>query len=313
MSGKNLDEKLDVVFTTDSRYLPHAATAIASLLETNIHVVRRVFLVTFQVEAKELARVADFVGTHYGVPVILIDSPDSILDGFSPRDWLSETTNLRIFLEQLLPPDVKSFLYLDSDLIVAGNIIELVSLTRNFGTAPTQEAELLLYAAREGTPRRSLTSRGYSDAYTFNAGVMLVNLEAWRSERLSDKLVQSSLQIGPAQPGLSNNEALNYCSMGRWGELDIKFNTRWGDPRQGTIILHYSGWDKPWYLFCSDPLRVWYEQARALTPFYPYRREFNAFATRKRISRIPKNLLRALRRSTRKLNRASRHLWSRFS
>jgi lipopolysaccharide biosynthesis glycosyltransferase len=174
-----------------------------------------------------------------------------------------------VYLSLLLPdllPETHRILYLDVDLVVMRDVSELFDL--DLGDRP-------LAAARDGfiseshgvlNPDQEPSGSPHGFPY-FNAGVMVINAEMWRKERVGARAIDLLRESVPT-PGYLEQDALNSLTAGRWTELDPRWNVLSISDQLGVsepdrviggrtmaeqvrlerdaFILHFAGPRKPW-------------------------------------------------------------------
>jgi lipopolysaccharide biosynthesis glycosyltransferase len=237
---------------------------------------------------------ASLLRSNPGVPVVA----HCLHDGASPDDWekLKQTIagypcELRDhrLLEQystshhfkLAIPDFileERVLYLDSDLVILGSIREIYE---------TDLSEVYLAAVEDMTADDpSLRPYMDHDAKYFNAGVMLLNLERWREEKLAAK----ALAWIKSSKYPYDQEGLNAVVNGRWHPLPLRYNQQTlvfhprfthvpkqrdrfpaseiQEARRRPVIVHYTGMaHKPWIMGCRHPYWYLYWKYLWVTPF----------------------------------------------
>lgn len=174
----------------------------------------------------------------------------------SPR-WghVSAATFDRLLIQQYLPAGTSRALWLDCDLLVLDDITPLFGLPMN-GNAVLAVRDPLVGTL--GSPFgvqawRQLgldASRPY-----FNAGVMLIDLGAWRSVAAEERSVHHVLRYHN-DLFFNEQEALNAVLSESWAPLDDRWNlsaNRFHAKLQspgpaGPAILHFAGRVKPWKL-----------------------------------------------------------------
>lgn len=160
------------------------------------------------------------------------------------RDYYSKSTYYRMFIPNLFP-QLNKALYLDSDLLVRGNIAELYD---------TDLGENLVGAVSDGIINTIDDLRLYAlnrlkmdcCEHYFNAGVLLMNLDALRRidfERIFLDLLQTvTFQVAQDQ------DYLNVICKGRVTYLDLCWNTMpMGEPVWNPKLIHYNLDCKPWH------------------------------------------------------------------
>ena len=107
----------------------------------------------------------------------------------------------------------------------------------------------------------------------FNAGVLLINLDAWRRERISKKALEY-LTHNPLSP-LSDQDALNVACDGLWKKLDPRWNFQGHyekrildmNAEERPWIAHFVGRRKPWIASELSLNVTLYDELRSRTFF----------------------------------------------
>lgn len=163
-------------------------------------------------------------------------------------DW---TTYGRLLLADLIPED--RILYLDSDLVIEVNVLEVQ--VHDFNGHP-------LAAVGGGQVRHTLGQHFYihklglaPDTEYFNAGVLLLNLREWRAKHIQEQCLKLARQY-PLELPSHDQSLLNVLLAGNFSKLPAAFNCEWlahePKPTQAeSMILHFVGSPKPWDPFGS--------------------------------------------------------------
>ncbi len=151
---------------------------------------------------------------------------------------------------RLLIPGVvlsEKVLYLDSDLIINADILEL----KNFPT-DNEIAAVSIRKVEESMENRFLSGKlqilpgtGY-----FNAGVLLFNTVAWRENNFDKKLKEITDNY-PNELLLADQTLLNAACQGKFRHLPAKYNLPWYPDKPKPVhsdysIIHFVGSPKPW-------------------------------------------------------------------
>ncbi|HUP91359.1 MAG TPA: glycosyltransferase family 8 protein [Solimonas sp.] len=194
-----------------------------------------------------------------------------------PCGYFPRAVWLRILLPELLP-QAERVLYLDSDLIVTGDLAPLwaTDLGDHLLAAVTNP----FYPFMPDHPRLHLGIKDPRDY--FNSGVLLMNLARMRAEGTSSRLCEFA-RTRPGNP-YPDQDALNEVCRGRWLHLHPRWNVQSTlfelapaqlplPPQQVAealaqpALVHYIGPFKPWHYLCRHPLQaLYFEHARA-TPW----------------------------------------------
>jgi len=147
---------------------------------------------------------------------------------------------------------VDRFLYVDADTLCDVDVSPLNSL--EMGVAPmawVPEAPLAL-AADLGVVNK--LKHNPEDLY-FNAGVMLVNRDAWIQQKISEQSIE---YIASHKPAFHDQSAMNYVLFRKSLELDEKYNCIanmrrnwcWVKQSYGQVnrVIHFLDYPKPWDL-----------------------------------------------------------------
>lgn len=187
-----------------------------------------------------------------------------------PRDYGgSHMTYARVLLGSVITrPRV---LYLDSDLLIAGNIRPLWELEMG-NTVVAAARDPGIQWLKNDLP---FDAPDANDHAYFNAGVMLIDLDRWRAQRVETKCLEL-LSRDPERFRWWDQTAMNFLLRGQVKIVDARWNT-WAaafdepdaDLSKGTIY-HFVGSAKPWtdYLlsrghwvwhrFYDQHVRPWY-------------------------------------------------------
>ncbi len=238
-----------VVFCADRNYHPYFGVTAYSLLSNNSG--RRLAITLIGDEFDEAGRRrVDRLSRDFDVPISVYpvstrDRED--LSGVKPHGHLGLATYFRLLLPRAVPEQVTKVLYLDSDMIVDGDISALldgVDASKVIGVCPDPVGRKLTRKPRY-----------------FNAGMMAINLARWRELDISGKAIRYA-SSGVNLP-YCDQDALNEVVEDGWIEWrGLEYNymvydrlrtdlqvelqretVKVGAPR----ILHFAGQIKPWH------------------------------------------------------------------
>jgi len=181
-------------------------------------------------------------------------------DGLPLWGRMPLTTYDKVTVAEFLPADVHRAIWLDCDILVLDDLAALWD--RPFGGATTmavQDSLVPFVSSRFGVG-------GYNDLRIdpdtpyFNAGMMVIDVKAWRSAEIS-RLALQYLKKYHARVCFWDQEALNAVLAGHWSPLEPRWNWsatldrlngsssnhRDSMPAQARLI-HFSGNIKPWLI-----------------------------------------------------------------
>ena len=227
-----------IVLGADSGYRDKIETTIKSVCAHNRNVKFYVFnddmpSEWFQLMTKRLGPLSSEI-------VNVKISSHSLKNYHLPLSHLSYATFFRYFIPQFV--EENRAIYLDSDVIVRGSLDALFSEDLSDFPMAAVEDDLA------------------SDS--FNAGVMLIDVDAWRTEGVTEKLFELTNQFHESSFG--DQGILNILFQKRWKKLPQKYNFMVGMDtvarnyqivswyqdslvaEKEARIIHYTG-EKPWY------------------------------------------------------------------
>lgn len=238
-----------IVLATDNNYLVQAETTIKSILVHNTNVC--IYVLNNDI-APEWFKLLNATLSTVNSRVINIHVDKNMFNNYKTGDLINYTTFFRYLIPDLIPSD--RTLYLDCDLLVAGDLSELFTIDM------------------EGKPVAAVASpyTWESDLYGFNAGVLLIDNKLWRENLYIPQLL-SLTEEKQAEVAMADQSILNIFFQHNWKEIDSTYNYLVGLdynyrdaelPRlenELPIIIHFAGTHKPWHTYSSTRLReLWW-------------------------------------------------------
>lgn len=244
-----------IVLAGDRNYTTQLETTIKSILYHNrdvkIYILNQDIMPDWFRKPRKIARIL-------GSDIIDVKLPKkAVFQDWTKQDHISSIAYARYFIPDYIPE--AKVLYLDSDLIVNTSLEKLFSL----------DLEKKLLAAVKDT-----------DGITFNTGVLLINNEKCRQEKLKEQLIEQSIAtIREVEEGRFENfngdqTILNQVCSNQWLELDKEFNlqvghditafyNKWNNYFNEVVppsIIHFVSYRKPWTTLIANRYRdLWWE------------------------------------------------------
>lgn len=255
-----MDERINILIGSDINYAPYYGVMLTSLFMNNKESKFDVYLLTDETwtdaETKKFSNLANSFNSTFKVIVVDFD----IVKDFPKTFHISLPTYYRLQACNLLPNNIHKILYLDGDMIVSGDIRPLWDITMD-GLAVA------------GVPDCASWSDEYFDRIKIdrkwgyiNAGVSLYNLDYWREHNVSNILVQHIIEHPDMVP-LMDQDAVNNKLKDKktilpkkynlqtwaflkenWNHYDEQAQKEYLDAAKEPVIIHYSGWYKPWQI-----------------------------------------------------------------
>ncbi len=262
-----MSREIPIFFSTDDNYIPFLDVAISSLIENASRADSyRIIVLHTGLEAENVSKVKQNECPGFSIDFIDISGGlEKIKARLKNVYHFSIVTYYRLFIASLFP-EYDKVLYLDCDLVVLGDVSELyhVDLGDNIlGAAPEQFVQNTKEFRRYAETALGVDPDGY-----VNAGVLVMNLKAFRSNRIEETFIQLITEhdfdlLDPDQA------YLNYLCNGKIHVLPNGWNK---EPMPLACegkknIVHYALYKKPWqYDDVADGEYFWQYAKRS--PFY---------------------------------------------
>ena len=242
-------EVIPIFFAVDDGYIPFLAVALESLIEnaskeyyysikilyTNINEENKKKINKYKCENVNI----EFVDLNYYI--------EEVKDKLYTRDYYTKTTYFRLFIPNLYPQYNKA-IYLDSDIVVLGDISELYN---------QELGDNLVAAAPDDVIQSTKVFQEYAEKVVgvadyrnyFNAGILLMNLDEFRKFKFQEKFLYllETIKFTVAQ----DQDYLNRLSKGKvkiidkaWDKMPISNDN---SDESNLKIIHYNLADKPWH------------------------------------------------------------------
>ncbi|WAL58246.1 glycosyltransferase family 8 protein [Thermocoleostomius sinensis] len=178
---------------------------------------------------------------------------------------------LRLLLPEILPRQVEKVIYLDTDVIVKGDLKELWEIeVENYALLAVQDAVHRFLHQAQHLKHLDLTAMGISAEHKYlNSGVLVINLQRWRTDRIANQVIDF-LAHHPELP-YPDQDGINLILAGEWKELhplwnqvhvlhlfsawhESPYSQDWFDEAvKHPAIIHFTGRPKPWISNCTHP------------------------------------------------------------
>ncbi|BAY25886.1 glycosyl transferase family 8 [Calothrix sp. NIES-2100] len=237
---------MEILFCFDEQYEQHFGVAVTSLILNNLEHVKQVHIITNKINSN-LHHKLEQLKAKCDVNFLIYQIDDASVKNLKLSYHISSASYYRLLAADLLPSHLSKVLYLDSDLIVNGSLLELYNY----------DLSNYIIAAYSGLAKAVATKKRLQlqSDYYFNAGVMLINLDAWRKIDVGSKCLDL-IRNQPDLVLLLDQDALNKVIDGQFLNLDNKWNSLVnlyaGESaiNEESIIVHFVGSLKPWHSWC---------------------------------------------------------------
>lgn len=180
---------------------------------------------------REITRFSNIEVTYYKID-------PSQFSGIVTKKW-HVSAWYRILIPKLLPKNINRVLYLDSDTLINGSLKNLYNINlNNYSLAAVTDILNLKESILKRLPMIK------SNIYVCT-GVMLLNLEFWRKNNLSDKILKFAF-TNPDLLIYPDQDAINVICDGKIKLLPLEYGYVLDFvTKRNSIIFHY-GKLKPW-------------------------------------------------------------------
>lgn len=269
MNNTNETKIIPIFFATDDNYVPFLGVSIKSLLCNaskeyfyNIHVLT---------DGLSDESVDELKKNMTPNSKLIIDNVSRYVARIKERldatlrDYYTASIFYRIFIAALYP-EYKKAIYLDCDIAVVGDISKMyqIDLGNNiFGVVPDDviaSVEQFKIYAREGV--------GVDDKKYFNSGVLLMNLDKYREEKIKERFVYLLVKYN-FETAAPDQDYLNVLCKDKVMYLERGWDRMSTDENyDGELyIIHYNNFRKPWY-YDDVPYQKYFWQWAKQTTFY---------------------------------------------
>jgi lipopolysaccharide biosynthesis glycosyltransferase len=195
----------------------------------------------------------------YGRSASFLDATDLIPADLPirPGDHVSPATFYRLFIAEILPPDIDQAVYLDADTLALRSIAPLFN-------EPVQD---LVAAVDHCCPVNEIRLWGERGGTYFQAGVLVIPLQTWRDQNILQRFLDV---MANEQDRIQwwDQDVLNIALRDSWQRLPIWCNVCEAVHRALPLplieaqaaLIHYSGSSKPWNAYKPSPLTTHWDQ-----------------------------------------------------
>ena len=267
-----MENNLDVIpifFAVDDGYIPFLAVALQSLIENsskNYYYSIKILYTNIEEENKQ--KISKYKKENVNIEFVDLNYYiKKVKDKLYTRDYYTKTTYFRLFIPNLYPQYDKA-IYLDSDIVVLGDIAELYNV--NMGNN-------LIAAAPDDVIQTTKVFQEYAEKVVgvadyrnyFNAGILLMNLDEFRKFNFQEKFLYllETIKFTVAQ----DQDYLNRLCKGKvkiidkaWDRMPIAID----DMKEEDIkVIHYNLAYKPWH-FENVLYKTYFWKYAQKTEFY---------------------------------------------
>jgi lipopolysaccharide biosynthesis glycosyltransferase len=254
---------IHVAFGIDSKYLPALGACIHSIIRNNADVQIQFHVIAASLPHGDIEQLAAFAEQHSLALQLHILGRERLANIPEPkfRRFSSAIYN-RLWICEILDGVASHVLYLDTDIICLGNMME-ITRTRLDGKIVAAVAEI---AQNELKSNINLVT----DEPYFNSGVLYIDVEKWNLSHVTQHVIERLID-NDGTYAYPDQDALNKVLMGNIAFIDKRWNLFYSHfkPAGDTVFLHYSN-EKPWQVWSSNFGETHFASNIAGTPWADY-------------------------------------------
>ncbi len=246
-----MKQRIPIFFASDDNYLPYLTVTLASIekyaSDSYIYDIR---VLTTDISEDGKSFLASLDMPHLNIEVVNLEDRMKTVRAEirkTLRDYYTESIFYRIFIPHLFP-HLKKAVYLDCDIVLQDDIAKLyfedigdniLGVVRDECIAPIPD--FAVYVDKVvGAP----------EGYYFNSGVLVINIDRFREEKIEAKLVHllKTFNFPTVAP---DQDYLNHLCRGKVHYFSHGWNKQ---PHQNSKfsnsdihLIHFNMFNKPWH------------------------------------------------------------------
>jgi lipopolysaccharide biosynthesis glycosyltransferase len=273
---------MNIVYSCDNNYISQTGISIISLFENNLSINElNIYLISKDISTDNLD-ILNTICLKYKRKLNVISFYDIAFDlGLINCGRHIETIYIKIFLARII--DLHKCIYLDSDTIINGSLLELWDINISD----------YYFAAVETFKPKKISKLNISGNHIFfNDGILLINVDYCRKSNLINQSINLINYFNGSPPILSEG-ILNSLCQNKVKIISLKFNLMSGmyqiallNPLylskitsyslleieksiRNPLIIHFlsSYYYRPWSKNCSHPLLLHFVKYKNISPW----------------------------------------------
>jgi lipopolysaccharide biosynthesis glycosyltransferase len=254
----------NIVFSVNNEFISYLIVAIRTLASNNSYPIN-INLIYTELSKKNIGRI-DALCKKNNYNLILHKIDRSLFNNAPEMGHLKLETYYRLIIPKLIKE--KSALYLDCDIYINSDIKDLFELNiDNYAVGAVEDPSY--------QPIKKLNMNP-SSIY-FNAGILLLNLDFWRKNNISEKVLEyaiNNIEIISYADQCALNAVIdgNFLPLGKYynfqsGHINL-INENVLEELSSSKIIHFTGAHKPTHYLSTHPFKDEYLLEFKKTPHY---------------------------------------------
>ena len=186
-------EKLNILYQSNDDYAPYLGVSLMSLLAANKSADEiDIYVIADSISKENIGKLTDLSG-HYGRKLIIFDAAElqekAKESGFTSYMGFrkNKMSYLKMFVEYVVPEEVRRLVYIDSDTLIRGELMPLMSIPMH-GHPIGMVQDCLMGKCKHAIGIQK-------DEPYYNSGVILFDMEQWRKKRCLERIVDHASNV----------------------------------------------------------------------------------------------------------------------
>ncbi|WP_439883023.1 glycosyltransferase family 8 protein [Pontibacter sp. MBLB2868] len=268
------DNQIHVAICLDKNYLEPFYALLTSIILNNKNNNIVIHTIASDISETTKAEITSYLNTKNS-QIFFYKIDLSIFENLPYNGW-SIAMYYRLCIPLILPKNITRVLYLDTDIIVIGDLEELYNV--DLSSYP-------IAAVCDHYGTRSELGICKKGNY-FNSGVILINITEWKNQQITHRVVDY-IRNNASKIIFPDQDSLNAVLNNNWKKLDIRYNLTYHFVSpilnkklinlflKDKVIIHYTTKHKPWKITCDNRLRFLYfkylKKSPKRVPCFKYR------------------------------------------
>ena len=276
MTKQHDKEPIQIVFIMDNNYVIATCVAIQSLYENRDLKSKYVLHIVCDNVKREYMDLLNSISTEeFKIELLNFEKPELHKTFEKENTYVSTSATLKFLLPKLFP-DIDKLLYIDGDILIQSDLIDLFNTDiSNVYAGVIKDFHGITF---KGNVWERLNVTKETILSFFNSGVMLLNLAMMRQDNITEKLIDYRIN------GINyymDQDALNIVFGRKVKYLNFNYNmilTNWRNKSSEELsnfykipfekdkydylrkaeIVHFASQDKPWDYYDTFFSDVWY-------------------------------------------------------
>ncbi|MFI3320245.1 MAG: glycosyltransferase family 8 protein [Rikenellaceae bacterium] len=263
---------IEIGLCTDDNYSMACGVCITSIFESNQGNKVRVHVLTDGLSEVNI-RKFEMTAKRYNQCVEIHNIDANIFQNLPTTKQFKPSIYYRYLFPLILDPSIAKMLYLDCDIVVKEDLREL------WNTDIKDYACAIAWDQNGDDPKHK-DRINIEETYA-NSGVILVNLDDWRSKEIAKFCMQFNSEY-PELCLMPDQDAINVVLQGQMLSLHPKYNFQQRyllpvkklrldkdklsavvEACQNPSIIHFNGYIKPWHKECQHPMKSIFLEIKA--------------------------------------------------